>query len=165
MKKCILIAIATALALSACSNEGLMMQWPWLKRLVAAKPDPNNPLVYVDQPANDVPPVVIVDQEPDRIKVQKNGATFQQVDITFYLQTAGYTFPSPANPGDPLNLTPIKGTSASDVPLVTCKVSADQLKLVCYYVPKVKNAYFHYTISVQDAHGHVYTSDPSVMND
>lgn len=171
MTKSIWVVVATVLALTGCSKGRLVIESDWLTRLFASKPKPTYPLVYVDA-TDGGSPIVIVDQEPLRIRVKKNGSAFQPVLIQFSLETSGYVF-APALSTNPLNLSAVatKGTSSSSVPPVSCGFGGpqgtDATQMNCSYTPTVLPAYYSYTIRVQDTANpnNYYTSDPTVMND
>src|SRR5271154_2195475 len=149
MKKGIFFVVATAFVLTACTNGRLVIESNWLNRVFARKPTSVNPLVYVDVPTAGSPPVVVVDQEPIRIRVKPDDGGVQKVVILFSLETTGYIFVI-ADASNPLNLKPAKG-AAYAIPAAKCNLlSGDSTQMLCNYVPLLQQARYTYTIQVQD---------------
>ena len=167
MTKGVLIALAAAVALTGCTNGRLVLQGSESNgSRIIARPLATNPVVHVDGTGADA--ILVVDQEPIRIKVKEHpphSGTFLPVTILFELATAGYKFAPESLTNNPLKIVSAKGSTLPG-PAVCQFPNADETKLSCTYTPLTKNrVFFSYTLRVKDSSGAFVSSDPTVMND
>jgi hypothetical protein len=158
-----LIAVVCTTVLTACAGGSLVINERYFPSGIVLVPLDRKVKVTVEDG------VIVVSREPLKVNAHENSnGTFDQVTVTFKLDTAGYTFAPTQMSPDPLKWGTLLPPKAS--PLfgsTTCTFGGneqtDMTELNCTFTPSQKEQLNTYVLRVYDGKTYI-ASDPSMVN-
>ena len=156
-----LIAVVCTTVLAACAGGKFVVNERYFPNGVMLVPLARNVKVTVEGG------VIVVSREPLKVNAHENpNGTFDQVTVTFKLETEPYTFAPTQMSPDPLKWGTLKGSPLFGT--TTCTFGGaqqtDMTELNCTFTPSQKKQLNTYVLRVYDGMSTYIASDPSMMN-